>query len=199
MREAHVGRVLVASLHQAIADVLPMRLGFYENWLHAQGLRGGTIGIAPLYAVLSFLRQEGRAYDDVMEQAGVYAGDWTVASMSPFGRRAMAAVPAAMRRRLVLGRAGLLVRQVYDGNRATWQVRRGVGRLDVRASVFCVVREPVSQPLCGFYVAALRKMLELFELGSTVEIVSCRGTGADVCVLNVPFVNEVLAGEAEVA
>jgi hypothetical protein len=30
---------------------LPTRLAFYENWLHAEGLRDGTIGLAPLYAV----------------------------------------------------------------------------------------------------------------------------------------------------
>ena len=60
MREAGIGRVLVASLHQGIADILPTRLSFYENWLNAEGLREGTIGLAPLYAVLSFLRQEGR-------------------------------------------------------------------------------------------------------------------------------------------
>ena len=62
MSEAGIGRVLVASLHQAIADILPTRLSFYENWLNAEGLREGTIGLAPLYAVLSFLRQEGDAY-----------------------------------------------------------------------------------------------------------------------------------------
>ena len=55
--------MLVASLHQAIADILPTRLAFYENWLNADGLREGTIGLAPLYAVLSFLRQEGDAYE----------------------------------------------------------------------------------------------------------------------------------------
>jgi len=39
MREAGIGRVLVASLHQGIADTLPQRLSFYESWLHAEGLR----------------------------------------------------------------------------------------------------------------------------------------------------------------
>ena len=43
MRGAGVGRVLVASLHQSIADILPTRLGFYENWLNPAGLREGTI------------------------------------------------------------------------------------------------------------------------------------------------------------
>ena len=59
MSEARIGRVLVASLHQAIADLLPTRLEFYENWLNVAGLREGTIGLAPLTAVLSFLRTEG--------------------------------------------------------------------------------------------------------------------------------------------
>ena len=36
MRDAGIGRVLVASLHQGISDTLPTRLGFYENWLDAQ-------------------------------------------------------------------------------------------------------------------------------------------------------------------
>src|SRR5262249_8459046 len=39
MSEARIGRVLVASLHQAIADLLPTRLEFYENWLNVAGLR----------------------------------------------------------------------------------------------------------------------------------------------------------------
>jgi len=57
MREAGIGRVLVASLHQGIADILPTRLAFYENWLNAEGLREGTIGLAPLYfsTVLTFM------------------------------------------------------------------------------------------------------------------------------------------------
>ena len=82
MRNANIGRVLVASLHQGIADLLPSRLGFYENWLHAEGLREGTIGVAPLYAVLSFLREEGGtggdAYRSITSRAGAYAAEWTV-------------------------------------------------------------------------------------------------------------------------
>ena len=42
---------------------LPDRLEFYENWLTVPGLREGTIGLAPLSAVLSFLRLEGEAYN----------------------------------------------------------------------------------------------------------------------------------------
>jgi hypothetical protein len=59
MTETGVGRLLVASLHQGIADLLPERLEFYESWLNPSGLRAGRIGLAPMAAVLSFLRQEG--------------------------------------------------------------------------------------------------------------------------------------------
>src|SRR5262245_14050953 len=103
MREAGIGRVLVASLHQGIADILPTRLSFYENWLNAEGLREGTIGLAPLYAVLSFLRQEeGDAYQMIMTRAGEYAAEWTVQSMSPIQRSMIRAAPAWLRGRLLL-------------------------------------------------------------------------------------------------
>ena len=59
MTDAGVGRLLVASLHQGIQDVLPTRLDFYESWLNPAGMRDGKIGLAPMAAVLSFLRQEG--------------------------------------------------------------------------------------------------------------------------------------------
>src|ERR671910_1131524 len=102
MREAGIGRVLVASLHQGIADILPTRLGFYENWLNAEGLREGTIGLAPLYAVLSFLRQEGEAYQIITRRAGEYAAEWTVESMPPMRRALIRAAPAWLRGRMLL-------------------------------------------------------------------------------------------------
>src|SRR5437867_1580588 len=144
MREAGIGRVLVASLHQAIADILPMRLGFYENWLNAEGMREGTIGLAPLYAVLSFLRQEGEAYNRITTRAGEYAAEWTAASMSPVHRALVKAAPAWLRSRLLLRVAGRLVRSTYQGSRAISRLRRGTASVDLRASIFCTVRERVS-------------------------------------------------------
>ena len=99
MTEPRIGRVLVASLHQAIADVLPMRLEFYENWLNTSGLREGTIGLAPLSAVLGFLRTEGEAYPLITARAGQYAADWTVDNLSGFERRVIRALPPALRAR----------------------------------------------------------------------------------------------------
>jgi bacteriochlorophyll 4-vinyl reductase len=185
MREAGIGRVLVASLHQAIADILPMRLGFYENWLNAEGLREGTIGLAPLFAVLSFLRQEGEAYRIVTVRAGEYAAEWTVQSMPAVHRGMIKAAPAWLRTRLLLRLARHLVRDTYQGSRAISRMRRGTAKIDLRASVFCSVREPVRFPLCDFYAAAFTRLLALFDVIARTEVVACRGTGGTTCVVKV--------------
>jgi bacteriochlorophyll 4-vinyl reductase len=195
MREAGIGRVLVASLHQGIADILPTRLGFYENWLNAEGLREGTIGLAPLYAVLSFLRQEGDAYQMITTRAGEYAAEWTVASMPSFWRSLIKAAPAWMRARVLLMMARRLVRSSYHGSRAIARLKKGTARIDVRASIFCTVREPVPQPLCGFYAAAFTRLMALFNVRARTEVVACRGTGEPTCVLSVALLNGLPEGE----
>ena len=191
MREPGIGRVLVASLHQGIADVLPTRLAFYENWLSAEGLREGSIGVAPLYAVLSFLRQEGSAYELVTTRAGEYAADWTVQSMPPLQRTMIAAAPGWLRGRLLLRQARHLVRNSYQGSRAIATVRRGTARIDVVASIFCSVREKVDQPLCGFYAAAFTRLLSLFKMPARAGVVSCRGMGESSCVLTIALAHGV--------
>ena len=187
MPENGIGRVLVASLHQGIADILPNRLAFYEHWLNTEGLRDGTIGLAPLSAVLSFLRQEGPAYELITGRAGHYAAEWTVAAMSPLGRRAIMASPAWLRRRLLLRLVRRLVHDTYGGSRAVTRVRQGMARVDLRASVFCTVRDPVAHPLCGFYAAAFSRVLGLFELPSKAAVIACRGTGEATCVVAIPL------------
>jgi bacteriochlorophyll 4-vinyl reductase len=186
---AGVGRVLVASLHQGIADILPGRLNFYENWLTAEGLRGGTIGLAPLYAVLSFLRQEGEAYQVITTRAGDYAAEWTAQSLSPLQRNVLRRVPEWLRRRLVLRLARDIVRSSYGGSRAISRQHRGTVSVDVRGSVFCTVREQVTHPLCGFYAAAFTRLLTLFDLQARTEVVACRGTGGPSCLLKVDLLN----------
>ena len=185
MREAGIGRVLVASLHQGIADILPTRLGFYENWLNAEGLREGTIGLAPLYAVLSFLRQEGDAYTLITTRAGEYAADWTVQSMPPIQRAAIKAAPVWLRSQILVWLSRRLVRSSFKGSRAISTLRKGTARVDLRASIFCNVRDRVPHPLCGFYAAAFTRLLALFELASRTEIEACRATGDTTCILTV--------------
>ncbi len=184
MRETPIGRVLVASLHQAIAEVLPTRLGFYESFLPPEALRGGTIGSAPFSAVLSFLRQEGPVYDDITTRAGEYAAEWTVESMSGFRRAAISRAPMWCRARLVLGVARRLVRASCETSRARSRLRRGSARIQLRDSVFCTVREPYHRPLCRFYTAAFGRLLSIFAVPARLDIESCRGRGGDEpCVL----------------
>jgi hypothetical protein len=183
MAEAEIGRVLVASLHQGIADILPTRLAFYEEWLDAEGLRGGTIGVAPVSAVLSFLRQEGGAYDLITTRAGRYAAEWTVETMAPLWRRLIAVLPPWARMRIVLVVAKRLVKDTCQTSRAASSVRRGTVRIVLRESVFCVVREPVRRPLCRFYAAAFGRLLELFALNVTSAVEACRATGGERCVV----------------
>ncbi len=183
MRDSGIGRVLVASLHQAIGDLLPTRLAFYESFLAVQALRDGTIGLAPLSAVLSFLRQEGEDYDRIMTRAGELAAEWTVESMAPIERSTMASAPPWLRARLVLRLARQLVRRSCAQSRAASRLRKKTARVDVLDSVFCTVREPAHHPLCGFYTAAFRRLLELFALPATATATDCRGRGDASCVI----------------
>jgi bacteriochlorophyll 4-vinyl reductase len=189
MRDAGIGRVLVASLHQGIADLLPTRLEFYENWFNPIGLRDGTIGLAPLAAVLSFLRRENGMYAAVTERAGDYAAQWTVLGMSGIRTRGIRALPRPLRARLALGVARRLVHDTYSGSRAVVKVRQNQARVDLRSSIFCGVREPVGMPLCRFYAAAFERILTLLETPATVDVVQCRGAGEPGCVLAVTFGN----------
>src|SRR5688572_18553178 len=151
MNDAGVGRLLVASLHQGIADLLPTRLEFYEAWLHPTGLRDGRIGLAPLAAVLSFLRQEGDQYQFVAARAGEYTAEWTVLDLPRFKCAILRAAPPALRIRLVMRLARSMVRRTYRGSRAIVRWRKGRGAIDIRGSIFCGVRDRVEAPLCEFY------------------------------------------------
>src|SRR5687767_6179196 len=143
-----VGRLLVASLHQGIADLLPSRLEFYEAWLNPSGLRDGRIGLAPLAAVLSFLRLEGEPYRLITARAGEYSAEWTVASLPPLVRTLIRAAPHRLRVRLVTRIARQMVRNTYGGSRAQIRWRDGRAAVDIRGSIFCEVRDRATQPLC---------------------------------------------------
>jgi predicted hydrocarbon binding protein len=185
MIEAGIGRLLVASLHQGIADLLPTRLEFYESWLNPSGLRDGRIGLAPLAAVLSFLRQEGEPYHLIAGRAGEYTAEWTVADLPAARRAIMRAAPLPIRTWLVMRLVREMVRSTYRGSRAVVKWRRGEGRVDIRGSIFCEVREPVADPLCEFYAAAVRRLLYLFSVEADVGITECRGKGGAQCLMSV--------------
>jgi hypothetical protein len=186
MVDAGIGRLLIASLHQGIADIAPTRLPFYESWLTPPGLTSGRIGLAPLNAALSFLRLEGRpAYDQVMERAGRYSADWTLTEMSPMRRSMMRRCPTQLRARWALRLSRNLVADTFRGSRPKVRVRGAVGILDIRASIFCDVREQAGVPLCGYYVAAVQRFLEHCGIEATVQTQQCRAAGGPACTLAV--------------
>jgi hypothetical protein len=185
MTEAGIGRILVASLHQGIADLLPMRLEFYEHWLHPEGLRNGTIGLAPLHAVLSFLRQEGAPYREICRRAGEYAAEWTVASQWAPRRAAIRTLPLWLRSRAVLRIARRAIRRTYVGTRVTGRLRNGEGTVDVHASLFCSIRESSPEPLCDFYAAVVARFCELYGVPAEVRLGSCRAAGAPSCLIGI--------------
>jgi hypothetical protein len=200
MTEPRIGRVLVASLHQAIADVLPSRLEFYENWLSVSGLREGTIGLAPLFAVLSFLRIEDGAYEQITARAGEYAADWTVSGLAPLERRFIRALPPALRTRAAFRTARALVRETYPGSRAIVRLRRGTASIDLRGSLFCEVRETSILPLCGFYASAIGRVLHHFDLRADAKVSECRAAGGRKgCLLSVVVLGENVGQPAAAA
>ena len=185
MIEAGIGRLLVASLHQGIADLLPTRLEFYESWLNPSGLRDGRIGLAPLAAVLSFLRQEGEPYRLIVGRAGEYTAEWTVADMPGYTRAIIRAAPPAIRVHLVMRVARTMIRTTYKGSRAIVKWKKGKGAIDIRGSIFCEVRDRSEQPLCEFYASAIRRLMYLFNLDVEVGTEQCRATGAGQCMMSI--------------
>ena len=177
--------MLVASLHQGISDLMPSRLEFYENWLNPIGMRDGKIGLAPLAAVLSFLRQEGEPYTLVTSRAGEYAAQWTFDNLSPIERSVIRMLPVMMRARMALRLAKRVVRNSYDGSRVVIKLRGGEASFILRSSIFCTVREPFDWPLCVFYSAALSHLFALVSVSGEVRVHSCQGVGDPGCVIAV--------------
>jgi hypothetical protein len=185
MTEAGIGRILVASLHQGIADLLPVRLEFYENWLNPEGLRQGTIGLAPVLAVLSFLRQEGEPYRQITRRAGECAAEWTVASQWPMHRSMIRSMPLWMRSRVVLRMARRTIRGTYGGSRAVSRVKKGQGTVEVQGSLFCNIRDSSSEQLCGFYAAIVSRFFELYSVPGMVRLDHCRAIGDPSCLIDI--------------
>jgi len=191
-----IGRLLVASLHQGIGDVIPQRLEYYEHWLGPMGLRDGRTGLAPLGAVLSFLRQEGQpVYDDVMSHAGRASAEWHLGE-DRVGVRIAAALPRGLRIRYALGRTRRLVRAAFEPAQARTATRRGRGRMEIGGSIFCTLREPWAWPTCTFFAAGVARQLELYGAPGRVSIDACRASGSDSCRLHVDFTTPPGEGRA---
>ena len=197
MTEARVGRLLAASLHQAIAEVIPDRLEYYEEWLHPDRLRDGSIGLPPLTAVMGFLRTEPEAaYHRVMRRAGTLAAEWAILARSALARRVLSALPRPLRARAGARLAAALVRDVQSTTKLAARVHRDYMRLDLPDSVFCGVRDRQTQPLCGFYVAAAAETMRHIGVPVDGRIDDCRALGARSCVMTMKFLGATVADPA---
>jgi bacteriochlorophyll 4-vinyl reductase len=185
MSESKIGRVLGASLHQAINELMPTRVEFYESWLTAGRIRQGELGRARVAAVISFLRQEGAEYDAVVNLAGRYTADWTVDALPGVERALMRRLPRPIRVRVVLRMAARMIRGLHEDGLLQTTVRRGQAVVSIERSLFCDVREPVSAPLCRFYGAVLERCLESFDMSARAEVCRCRATGDSACELTI--------------
>jgi bacteriochlorophyll 4-vinyl reductase len=185
MSEPKIGRLVVASLHQAIAEAIPLKLEFYENWLKPLGLlkEGRVIGAASFSAALSFLRREDPAtrYHDITRRAGELAAVWTFEELSWTRKRWLRMLPTRMRLRAALRLAREIARAAYPGSRIGFRVNRDGGQVEVRGSVFCQVRERVDRPLCGFYEGVIVKLMELIGMQAEVKLARCRASGGPTC------------------
>jgi hypothetical protein len=203
MSEPKIGRLVVASLHQAIAERLPLRLDFYENWLKPLGLlkEGRTIGVASFTAALSFLRREDppSTYAEVTRRAGVLAAEWAFDDMGWPRRRWNRMLPLRWRMRSALVMTGRVARAAYPGSRVNSKIRRNAALIEVRSSIFCQVREAVDLPLCGFYEGLLLRLLAEYGLEGRLRIVKCRASGGQTCDLELAEVVEADAPLAEAA
>ncbi|HEY8551306.1 MAG TPA: hypothetical protein VIL35_15215 [Vicinamibacterales bacterium] len=187
MSEPRIGRLVVATLHEAIAETLPLRLEFYENWLQPLGLlqQGKQIGAASFSAALSFLRREDppTLYDQVTRRAGELTAEWTFAGLPWTRRQWVRILPARLRARAALRMARGLARAGYPGSRLIASLDGGTGRIEVRGSIFCQVREAVDAPLCGFYAGLIVRLFAVHGLDATCTPTRCRASGGHSCEL----------------
>lgn len=184
MSEARIDRLLAAALHQAIADLLPMRLEFYESYLRPRGWREDAVNLAPVTAVLSFLRHEdGETYDAVMVQAATYAGAWWMASQAWHVRTGGRFLPVWMRLRQVGTLAKRHFESSYRGTKVRVRVRKRRLELEIRGSIFCNARDHANRPHCRYYLAFVEALVAPDGAAYKGEIAACRAIGGDSCVV----------------
>ena len=171
MVDAGIGRLLIASLHQGIADISPSRLEFYENWLSPTGLRDGRLGLAPLGAVLSFVQREGAPDNErIVDRAGTCAADWTLVGL-PRVRLAIARrLPVWWRSRAALALGRRFVKHTIRRSSVKSRLRRGSGWVNIQSAAFDYLRDPAAMPMRRFYAAALTRFLAHYQLDGEVTV-----------------------------
>lgn len=183
MVDAGIGRLLISSLHQGIADVSPSRLDFYENWLSPAGMRDGRIGLAPLGAVLSFVhREEPPSNEQIATRAGVCAADWTYQELSGLRRWYIHRLPLGLRSRAALSLAKRLILATVKQSKVNRQMRGATATIDIDSELCRQLREPATFPMRGFYAAALQQLCAQCNVDATVQFAGERSGGLSLAV-----------------
>jgi hypothetical protein len=171
MVDAGIGRLLISSLHQGIADVSPNRLEFYENWLSPTGMRDGRIGLAPLGAVLSFLyREEAPTNDQIVARAGRYAADWTFADLSGLRRWYIRRLPTNMRARAAIALGKRLVLATVRQSTVKTRIQGATAGIDINSALFDQLRDPATIPMRAFYASAVERLLAHCAVDAAVTV-----------------------------
>jgi hypothetical protein len=184
MSEARIDRLLAAALHQAIADLLPDRLDFYESYLRPRGWREDAVNLGPVNAVLSFLRHEdGEPYAAVMTRSAAYAATWWLARQPWPVRAGGPRLPTWLRLRQVGALAKRHFESSYRGTKVRARVRGRRLELEIRGSIFCSSREHAHEAHCGYYLAFVEALIEHDRAAHHAAIVACRAIGGDHCLV----------------
>ena len=175
MVDAGIGRLLISSLHQGIADISPSRLDFYENWLSPSGMRDGRIGLAPLGAVLSFVHREvPPANDQIATRAGVCAADWTYQELSRLRRWYIHRLPLGLRACAAMGVGKWLVLATVRQSKVKRQFQGAAGLVEIESALFNQLRDPATVPMRGFYAAAFQRLFAHCAVDAEVCVTSDR-------------------------
>ena len=171
MVDAGISRLLIASLHQGIADVSPTRLDFYEDWLSPTGLRDGRMALAPLGAVLSFIqREEPPANQNIVSHAGRCAATWAFDGLPKFRKRLIARLPASLRFRAALGLGRAVVVDTIARSKVSVHASNGQRTIVIRSPLFEYLRQPSSSPMREYYAAAYTECLRLCDVDGVVTV-----------------------------
>ena len=183
MVDAGIGRLLISSLHQGIADVAPSRLEFYEEWLSPTGMRDGRIGLAPLGAVLSFLhREEAPANEAIVERAGRYAADWTFQEISGFRRWCVLQLPIKLRVRAALALCRRLILATVRESTITTRALSSGAEMDITSALFKQLRDPATLPMRAFCAAAVARLLAHCAVDAGVAIHQSAGASWSLAI-----------------
>jgi hypothetical protein len=171
MVDAGIGRLLISSLHQGIADVSPSRLEFYENWLSPKGMRDGRIGLAPLGAVLSFLhREEAPTNDQIVARAGRYAAAWTFDELSSARRWVLRRLPMSLRARAALAVSKSLILTTVRESKVKVRYNGPSAAIDINSALFDQLRDPATIPMRAFYASAVDRILAHCAVDAAVTV-----------------------------